>query len=190
MARKYRQAIIAGIHFIEDEKHYDGACLIDENGVLLGDYRKIHLWEAEKDFFESGQNIGMCKYKDWNIGLLLCADMGFPELSLAMTKNYEAEVIFYLSAWAQGWKELFTTCGKARAAENQIYTISLNRGAGDVTYCGSTIVAGPNGETVDLIESEEEKVIIVTLSKERIEEARKAIPWTTMKKPEVYNKFD
>ena len=68
----------------------------------------------------------MIPFKGWKIGLLICADMRFFEISTPL-KNMGADVILYPSAWIAGWKELLHLCGRMRAAENQIYTIALNR---------------------------------------------------------------
>ena len=54
LAAEYGIAILAGIHVPEGDKHYDTACIWNEKGELLGEYRKIHLWDTENDFFEKG----------------------------------------------------------------------------------------------------------------------------------------
>ena len=50
LASKYKIAIMAGINKKEGNQHYDVACIWDGTGTLLGEYKKIHLWDKENDF--------------------------------------------------------------------------------------------------------------------------------------------
>ena len=103
LASKYKIAIMAGINKKEGNQHYDVACIWDGTGTLLGEYKKIHLWDKENDFFAKGEELVTVSFKGWTIGLLICADFGFSELakSLALKKN--ADVIMYPSGWNPGW---------------------------------------------------------------------------------------
>ena len=57
LASKYKIAIMAGINKKEGNQHYDVACIWDETGTLLGEYKKIHLWDKENDFFAKGEEL-------------------------------------------------------------------------------------------------------------------------------------
>ena len=81
MAAKYKIAILAGLHILEDGKHYDACGVWDETGECLGEYKKIHLWDTEYEFFEKGEALAVVPFKGWNLGLLICADCGFTEVS-------------------------------------------------------------------------------------------------------------
>lgn len=189
MAKKYKIAIIGGVHAVRTGLHYDTACLWDDTGELLGEYKKIHLWSSENDFFESGTNLVVVPYKGWDIGLLLCADLGFPEISGPMATKMNADILIYLSAWAAGYEDLFVTCTKARAAENQIYVLSLNRATGNEQYCGNSLAAGPDGSVIGHLPYTDEGYLEVELEKEHIKRVRTEIPWREMKNDELYRKF-
>ena len=189
LAAEYEIAILAGIHMPEGDKHYDTACIWDEKGELLAEYRKIHLWDTENDFFEKGDELVTVPFKGWNIGMLICADQGFPEVSTPLAQKEGADVIIYPSAWGVGWEDLFTTCSKMRAAENQVYTVSLNRASGDAQYCGNSTVSNPDGSTLMRLCTTDEAYARVVLEKEKLEQARKGIPWRNMKRYEVYSKL-
>lgn len=178
--------ILAGIHAVEEGKHFDVACLWDKEGKLLGEYRKIHLWDSENDFFDKGDELVTVSYMGWNIGLLICADYGFPEVSTPLAQTKHADVMIYPSAWGAGWEDLFTTCSKMRAAENQVYTVALNRATGDAQYCGNTTVSNPDGRTLIRLETTQEAYARVVLEKGKLEEAKKGIPWRSMKRYEIY----
>ena len=189
LASKYKIAIMAGINKKEGNQHYDVACIWDETGTLLGEYKKIHLWDKENDFFAKGEELVTVSFKGWTIGLLICADFGFSELakSLALKKN--ADVIMYPSAWNPGWDYLFSGCSSIRAAENQVYTVGLIRASGDVEYCGNTTVSNPDGTTLARLCTSEESYTRVVLKKECLEKAKETIPWRLMRREEVYNKI-
>ena len=60
---------------------YNSAVLIDGTGVLAV-YRKIHLWDTEKNFFTPGPDappIVATRYG--NIAMVICYDLEFPELT-------------------------------------------------------------------------------------------------------------
>ena len=189
LAAEYEIAILAGIHIPEGEKHYDTACLWDEKGELQGEYRKIHLWDTENDFFEKGDELVTVPFRGWNIGMLICADYGFPEVSTPLAQKKNADVMIYPSAWGAGWEDLFTTCSKMRAAENQVYTVALNRASGDAQYCGNSTVSNPDGSTLMRLWTADDAYARVVLEKEKLEEAKKGIPWRNMKRYELYNKI-
>lgn len=188
-AKGYRTAVIAGVHRIENGLHYDAVCLWDENGRRLGEYRKIHLWASENGYFEHGSTLTVIPYKGWNIGLLLCADLGFPELSSLLAGEKGADVLVYSSAWAKGWEDLFVSCTKVRAAENQVYAVSVNRGSGSAEYCGNSTVAGPDGSTLHCLKTKEAAAVTVSLEKAEISRVRKEIPWTEMKQYALYERL-
>lgn len=189
LSKEYKIAILAGVNTQEKGKYYDAACMWDEDGNLQGEYRKIHLWDTECDFFEEGEELVLIPFKGWKIGLLICADIRFFEISTPL-KNMGADLIIYPSAWIAGWKELFHLCARMRAAENQIYTITLNRASEDGKYCGGTALFGPDGNLLRQIKQEEEGYLQVTVCKERIKETRAELAWESMKRPQVYKKYE
>lgn len=80
-------------------------------------------------------------------------------------------------------------CSSIRAAENQVYTVGLNRASGDVEYCGNTTVSNPDGTTLARLCTSEESYTRVVLKKECLEKAKETIPWRLMRREEVYNKI-
>lgn len=186
LAKKYHISILAGINKKEGDLYYDVSGIWDENGKLLGEYKKIHLWDKENDFFVKGKELTFVSIKNWKIGLLICADFGFSELSKALALKEDVDVIIYPSAWNPGWGYLFANLSSIRAAENQIYTIGLNRASGNVEYCGYSTISNPDGTILAQLQTTDEAYVEVALSKEKIEEGRTAIPWRLMRREEIY----
>lgn len=190
LAKEYSVSILAGIYLREGDKRYDAVRMWDKNGTLLGTYRKIHLYATERRFFSAGSDLCIIPFKGWNIGILVCADLGFPEVTRILVDS-GCDLVIYPSAWARGkgFDELFTNCGRIRAAENQVYTIVLNRGDGDQEYCGYTTVSNPDGTARLFLNVTEETYAKVTLNKDEIRNIREMIPWQMMRQDDLYRKL-
>ncbi len=78
-ARDNNVYIVAGITEKEGNVLYNSAVFIGPDGYI-GTYRKNHLWNEEKLFFEPG-NLGFPVFdtEAGKIGILICYDMWFPE---------------------------------------------------------------------------------------------------------------
>ena len=189
LAKENHLAVMAGIKIVRDERPYDAACIWDESGKLLGEYKKIHLWDKESEFFKGGDELSVIPFRGWKIGLLICADMRFFEVSTPL-KHMGADIIIYPSAWAYGYLELFHLCCRMRAAENQIYTVALNRASGDVKYCGGRAAAGPDGELLCALPDDKEGFIKVQAKKAQIRKVQEGLAWESMKLPHIYKKYE
>lgn len=65
----------------EDSLLYNSAAVVDATGTLAV-YRKIHLWDREKLFFEPGRlPAPVVKTRVGSVGVAICHDMWFPEVT-------------------------------------------------------------------------------------------------------------
>lgn len=65
----------------EDGLLYNSAAVVDATGVVAV-YRKIHLWDREKLFFEPGREPApVVETRVGRLGVAICYDMYFPELT-------------------------------------------------------------------------------------------------------------
>ncbi len=135
---------------------YNAAVVIDDEGVVLGDYSKHHLWAAERYYFHAGEDIPVFDTKYGKIGVMICYDAGFPETARVLTLK-GAELIFMPSAWRiQDW-DMWNLNIPQRALENTLYVAGVNRfGHEDDLYMfGNSKVADWRGRII--AESKEEK---------------------------------
>uniref|UniRef100_A0A1Y1MK59 CN hydrolase domain-containing protein n=1 Tax=Photinus pyralis TaxID=7054 RepID=A0A1Y1MK59_PHOPY len=109
--------------------------LINSEGVITGTYRKVHLFDVslpesninlqESSYITAGTQIGApVSTPIGSVGLMICYDLRFPELSLILRKN-GGDVLTFPSAFTvttgeAHWKTLL----KSRAIENQCYVIA------------------------------------------------------------------
>lgn len=188
LARSYRQPLFAGYAVESGGRRYDAAGLFDEDGTLLGEYRKIHLYGTERDFFAPGDELALLDFRGWRIGLLICADLGFGELSRILAVQH-CDLLLTCSAWYAPWHELYRLLTRSRAAENQLFVASVNRAAGDLPLCGCSAVADPSGSVIAALEHDGAGSLTVELDRSLLQSVRDAIPWVSrMLRPEVYEK--
>jgi len=78
---------------------YNISYLFNDTGSILGTYKKNHLVQkSEAQYLKSGMNISVFRTKIGNIGIQICRDLLYPELTRKlMIKN--ADIIFCPSFW-------------------------------------------------------------------------------------------
>eukprot|EP01135_Chromosphaera_perkinsii_P005441 Nk52_evm16s349 gene=Nk52_evmTU16s349 len=108
--------------------------IVDDKGNIMEEYRKLHLFDVSikngATLLESKHTKPGEKYCDpvetpvGNVGMAICYDLRFPELSLAMRRK-GADILTFPSAFtektgAAHWEVLL----RARAIENQSYVVA------------------------------------------------------------------
>ncbi len=187
MAKAYNQAIYAGYSIKEDDKYYDASGLFNCSGNLLAEYKKIHLFDTERDFFAHGSCIQLIEYKGWKIGFIICADLGFAELARILALR-GCDLILSTSAWFSPYQDMFKLVSAARACENQLFLVSANRAKGSLPFCGNSLICNPLGEIMAQSDLADEDFITAELDLNEVKKGRDLIPWLKMRLPEVYCK--
>ncbi|MCK5294527.1 MAG: carbon-nitrogen family hydrolase, partial [Arcobacteraceae bacterium] len=151
LAKKYSIAILFGVVIKNGRKALNKTIFIDCSGKIIGRYTKIHPFSfvGEDKYFNAGKNIEIVKFKDFNIGLTICYDLRFPELYSALSKN--SDIIINIANWPEKRVEHWNTLLKARAIENQLFIVGVNRTGEDGNghkYQESSFIFNANGEQV------------------------------------------
>ncbi len=149
MAEKYKVAILFGAVVKSGTKALNQAILLNNEGSILKKYNKIHPFSftGEDKYFDSGDKLGIVDFQDHRLGLSICYDLRFPELYTAMAK--ECDVVINIANWPKKRVDHWHTLLKARAIENQLFTIGVNRVGIDgngLEYQESSSVYNANGE--------------------------------------------
>lgn len=107
ISKEYDCTIIFGIAEKENEKIYNTAVIVSK-GKYIGKYRKIHLSDFEKKLFERGNENQIFELDGLKIGVQICFDLWFPEISreqirmgadmLCVLANFGAETTCRISA--------------------------------------------------------------------------------------------
>jgi len=196
-AKKNKINVIATIYEIintnkQNHKVSDTAVLISDRGKLESVYRKIHLYDAlgfkESKKLTAGNIIERpIKTSVGTLGLLICYDMRFPEISRILTVN-GASILVSPSAWVSGImkEEHWEIMLKARAIENGVYVIAPNQ-LGNI-YSGRSMVIDPFGSTlVDM--GNREGMELVDIDNSRVDTIRGTLPLLENRRTDVYKNY-
>jgi deaminated glutathione amidase len=196
-AKQNKINVIATIYEITNtnkqyHKVFDTAIIINDLGKLKSVYRKVHLYDAlgfkESKKLVAGSIIERpTRTSVGNLGLLICYDMRFPEISRILTVN-GANILASPSAWLAGFmkQEHWEIMVKARAIENGVYVIAPNQ-VGNI-YCGHSMVIDPFGSTlVDM--GNREGIEIIDIDSSRIDTIRRTLPLLMNRRTDVYKNY-
>ena len=191
LAEEFGIYMVAGSVCEKDgDDFYNTSVLIGPDGKIIGKYRKIHLWDYEKQYLKPGNKISVFNTKLGKIGLEICWDLAFPEQAKQMAMR-GAEVIFCPSFWSLEDNPLIKTkykfdtesmfidaCVASRAWENEIVFVFANSCGRFVEKnkmihpVGHTQIAIPFYGTVGKI-SNREGILIKEIDKSVLKEAEK-----------------
>jgi deaminated glutathione amidase len=172
-----------------DNRVYDTVVLIGSKGEISSVYRKLHLYDAlgfkESDKMMAGNMIEKpVKTSVGNIGLMICYDIRFPEMSRILTVK-GANVLVSPSAWVHGVmkEEHWQTLLKARAIENGLYIIAPDQ-VGNI-FSGRSMAVDPFG-VVLLDMGNREGMEVVEIDKSRVQKVREMLPLLKNRRTDVY----
>ncbi|MFY9301316.1 MAG: carbon-nitrogen hydrolase family protein [Candidatus Nitrosotenuis sp.] len=171
------------------DRVFDTSFFITESGRLAATYRKIHLYDAlgfkESKKLAAGSKIAHpVKTSIGKMGMLLCYDLRFPEMSRTLASS-GSEVLIVPSAWVKGHRkeEHWLTINKTRAIENGCYVIAPDQ-VGNI-YCGRSLVVDPFGKI--LLDMKKRKGIgFADIAPAKVRQTRKALPLLQNRRTDVY----
>ena len=100
-AKKHHVFICAGIVERDDERVYNAAVMIDNNGKILVKHRKLNELDIAHNVYDQGDRLSVCETPWGNFGLLICADATSKDHVLTRSLCYMgADVILSPSSWA------------------------------------------------------------------------------------------
>lgn len=167
LAKKYKTNIVFGFpekHPKDNKLLYNSTAFIDDNGRLLGTYRKVHLFDTEKKFFTPG-----CEYPVFNtsigkIGVMICWDTAFPEVARTYALK-GADLLVVSTNWEKPYSDDWDLVTRARAFDNCIYLAAANRIGDDDTlgFFGHSKIVSPLGKPIVELNDEVEGIISAEL---------------------------
>ncbi|MDY2777023.1 MAG: nitrilase-related carbon-nitrogen hydrolase [Collinsella sp.] len=139
-------SIVFGMPELDGNRLFNTAVVVD-SGRYVGRYRKTHLTTYEQRLFERGHDQGVFKVGGVTIGVQICFDLWFPEISRKQLRS-GAQVLCALANFGGE-----TTCDVARirALENQTPLVLCNRiGVEsskdlDADFLGRSAIIAPDG---------------------------------------------
>ena len=176
---------------------YNTSYIFDREGKQIGKHRKVHLFDIdvkggqtfkESDTLTAGDSDTVFDTEFGKMGVMLCFDIRFPELSRMMV-NDGAKVIFVPAAFNMTtgpahWELSFRT----RALDNQIYMVGCaparDVSAGYISW-GHSIVTDPWGRVIDMLD-EKKGILLAELDMDYEEQVREELPLLKSRRKDIY----
>ncbi|WP_163969690.1 carbon-nitrogen hydrolase family protein [Oceanobacillus halotolerans] len=140
----------------EDGRIYNAACLISNHGEIIGTYRKVHLYDKEKEVFTPGDDFFVFDSAIGKIGIMICFDLDFPETARTLQLK-GADIIVSPTNNMEPYQVYQDTFLKSRSMENEIPIVLCNRVGGerDLTFFGESAAYDAFGRQVTKLRSSE-----------------------------------
>jgi predicted amidohydrolase len=141
---------IFGMLELDGSKIYNAAVLVGPTGVI-GSYRKVHLPYLGIDMFTSfgDRPFAVHNAGELKVGMNICYDASFPEASRALA-ILGADLIALPTNWPPGAECTAASVINARAIENAVYFIAVNRVGSErgFDFIGRSKIVDPSGQTL------------------------------------------
>jgi N-carbamoylputrescine amidase len=198
--------VVLPVSFFEraGHAHFNSLAMVDADGRVLGLYRKSHIPDGpgyqEKFYFTPGDT----GFKVWStrfgrIGCAICWDQWFPESARAMALM-GANALLYPTAIGtepphappvdsrDHWRRVM----QGHAGANYLPLVASNRigkekgQAGEMTFYGSSFIAGPTGEIVAELGRSEEGIATADFDLDEIARLRASWGLFRDRRPDLY----
>ena len=148
LAARHGVWVVAGVVFKQGDKAANTLMVFSPDGCEAARYVKLHPFTpaGEDRWFEAGNSLARVKIAEFTVGLTICYDLRFPELYSALAK--ECNLLLNIANWPQRRVAHWRTLLQARAIENQVFMIGVNRTGTDgngIAYESSSGVVNANG---------------------------------------------
>ncbi len=184
-------------------KFFNTSTIFDENGMLIGAYRKMHVpqdeYFFEKDYFAPGdKGFQAFKTRFGKIGALICYDQWFPEAA-RISALLGAEILFYPTAigtvdgieQSEGdWQDAWENVMRGHAIANGMVVATVNRVGreGKMKFWGGSFVCDAFGKTIARA-GENEQILVCKVDLEHGKNVREGWRFFYNRRPEAYSRL-
>lgn len=161
---------------------------------LIGRYRKIHLPThsvfEERRYYRPGQEAPVFKTDIGTIGLNICYDLYFPELTRLQALQ-GAQLVVCISASPGLRRRFFEGFCLSRAMENAVYLAYVNRVGIEegLQFWGGSRVIAPNGSVLAQCKYDVEQFQICKVDLNEVSRARAFIPTIKDLEPGLFDQL-
>ena len=199
MAKEFGLYIIAGsVPLLSKGKIYNASFVYDNKGEYVCAHRKTHLFDInveggqyfmESDTFTAGKDVTTFNTPWGKMGLIICYDIRFPELSrLLALEGVQAIFVpaaFNMTTGPAHWELSF----RMRALDNQVFMVGCAPARdmeSSYTAWGHSIVTDPWGAVIAQID-ETEGILTVELDMTRVDTVRQQLPLLKHRRTDLYD---
>ena len=169
--------VVCGMLEREGDALHNTAVLIGPHG-LIGTYRKTHLPFLGVDrFVAPGDELPVFDTPLGRIGLQICYDLRFPEVTRALALK-GADIVAHPTNFPLAARLQTEFITRARAAENCVYVLTVNWVGKEclAEFCGWSQIVDPLGARLAEAGAEEEALLLADVDLERARDKDFVIP--------------
>ncbi len=161
--------IVTGFAERSDDKCFNSSLLLGPSGIC-GIYRKLHLFDREKVYFDPGNlPLKVFDIGGIRIGMMICFDWIFPEVARTLALQ-GADILCHPA------NLVLTYCQQtmlSRSIENMVYSVTANRTGcekhsfGDLEFTGTSQIVAPGGVIIHRGDNENKEVYSAEINIDR-----------------------
>lgn len=179
LARDLEIGIVGG--YVQRRREGRGANLalaVDRRGRTVAEYAKTHLFSFmdEHEVHEAGGGPRKFVFEGVETACFVCYDLRFPELFRLVADG--ARLVVVIASWPSARQAHWDKLLPARAIENQLYIIGVNRvgQGGGLEYKGGSAIFDPMGNVLSHA-GDRENLIIAEIDTDEVERVRSEMPF-------------
>ena len=198
VAKEEKIYLVGGsIPELDSDKVYNTSFIFGKNGEVLAKHRKVHLFDIdveggirfmESDTLTPGENVTVFDTEFCKVGVAICYDVRFPEMTRKMALEGAKLVIlpaaFNMTTGPVHWDLTM----RARALDNQLYFAAVSPARdmeGPYQAWGNSCIADPWGQFAAHTD-ETEGILFGEIDLDRVEKIRNELPLLKHRRPEIY----
>ena len=188
---RYEVGVAGSVPFKKPEGVANTMVLVDKSGEIVASYDKVHLFHVadEDQHFTPGQKTVVANWEGLDVGLAVCFDLRFPEMTRKLCDD-GARIVLVSAQWPRARVDHFRDLTRVRAMENQMFVASCNSCGDDnkgLVLGGGSTVVGPSGEVKGVLGGDE-GVLTVTIALDEVEKTRESFPVLKVRRKDLFGK--
>ncbi|KAL0589282.1 hypothetical protein ABG067_002501 [Albugo candida] len=176
---------------------YNTSVIFAPTGAILGKHRKMHLFDIdvpgkitfkESETLSPGNQVTVCDTNYCKVGVAICYDIRFSELSMLMREKQAKLLIFpgafNMTTGPAHWELL----ARARAVDNQLYVAVVSPARSPTSKYqawGHSSIISPWGEVISTCKHDE-AIIYADINLAQVDEMRQNIPTMSQRRTDIY----
>jgi predicted amidohydrolase len=185
---------VCPVYYVQNDSYYFSSAII-QKGNILGIYKKIHLasienWN-EQALAEPGCELLCLDIGFAKLGLAMGWDAFFPEAFCAMRMN-DVQMVAVPTAAALGSNFRWLSVLASHAVCNNLFIVRINRcGTEDnLSFYGESFCVDPFGNLIDEPTFHRDSLMVCDFKLDDVASARKEFPILEQRRPDVYGIYD
>ena len=166
LTNTYKKSVLIGAPFYKNNQIYNATYFISSQKIEVVAEKFLLFPEIDKNF-SPGKKRRLFEINGFRFGVIICFELRSPEIIRNLIKE-GIDILVVVAQWPEvrinHWESLL----KVRAIENQIFVVGVNAISviNNIKISGKSLAFSPLGNPLSE-KSEEEKIIEVTIPKEK-----------------------